>query len=78
MAFRKEYGAAEPLTGPVCIHLRSKPMYMRGSQEVTPTDLENGSHHCWCILTQHVVGPDNELVGHHQCSSTRDCHRLTR
>jgi hypothetical protein len=74
MAFQKEYGDSEPAVGQVCVYLRSKSMYVSG--KVHPTSEESGQH-CWCNLTQHVRGPDSEMVSRESCTSARDCFRAT-
>jgi hypothetical protein len=74
MAFQKEYGESESVVGQVCVHLRTKGMYVSG--KVHPTSEESGQH-CWCNLTQHVRGPDNEMVNRHACAHGRDCFRAT-
>lgn len=64
---------------PVCIHLRSKAMYVTGEMNPNHVD-ESESHYndCWCNLTQHVFGPDQLQVAPKECNADRDCFRETR
>ncbi len=63
----------EPLE-PVCRNLRSKAIYVAGQME-PPVDLQQtGSGHCWCLMTQHVFGPDDQLVDRRGCNSSRPCY----
>ncbi len=64
---------SEPLPV-ICRHMRSKAIYVAGNMEPT-TDLERmGSGHCWCNMTQHVFGPDEQLVNRRGCDSSRPCY----
>ena len=74
MAFHKEYGEEEQVVGPACIHLRNKGMYVSGQAH---SNGGGSGHHCWCNLTQHVRGPDNNLVSRGECGSDRECFRAT-
>ncbi|HEX3725673.1 MAG TPA: hypothetical protein VHV08_05495 [Pirellulales bacterium] len=64
-------------TGPldrVCRHLRSKAIFVSGQLE-PPAELEHtGSGHCWCNFTQHILGPDDQLVNRRECHSARPCY----
>ncbi|MEQ8787629.1 MAG: hypothetical protein RIC55_15100 [Pirellulaceae bacterium] len=77
MAFQKIYDESLPILTPPCIHLRSKAMYVTGKMRDTEHPDEAGSQHCWCNLTQHVVGPDSGSVDRPACIPGRDCYRET-
>ena len=74
MAFEKFYDLPEPVEHAPCIHLRSKAIYVTGQLTPNHTD-EDGSHYCWCNLTQHVIGPDQSDVDHRECGPDRECYR---
>lgn len=74
MAFEKHYDLPKPVEHPPCVHLRSKAMYVTGELLPNHTD-EDGSHYCWCNMTQHVIGPDQQDVDQRQCSPERSCYR---
>jgi hypothetical protein len=64
---------SEPLE-PVCRHLRSKAIFVAGQME-PPAEIERmGSGHCWCNMTQHVLGPDDLQVDRRECNATRTCY----
>jgi hypothetical protein len=66
----------EPLEA-VCRHLRSKAIFVAGQME-PPAEIERmGSGHCWCNLTQHVLGPDDGQVDRRGCNSVRACYEVT-
>jgi hypothetical protein len=77
MPFEKQYDQTQPARGAVCIHLRSKSMYVKGQIKVPDDPSEAGSQHCWCNLTQHVIGPDQRNVERHDCVDGRGCFRDT-
>jgi hypothetical protein len=65
---------SEPLQ-PICRHLRSKAIFVAGQME-PPADLEQtGSGNCWCNLTQHFQGPDDQMVTRRECNSSRTCYQ---
>ncbi|MCA9172930.1 MAG: hypothetical protein KDB14_00375 [Planctomycetales bacterium] len=74
MPFEKHYNQLEPAEHEPCIHLRSKAIYVTGELKPHHSD-EDGSHYCWCNLTQHVIGPDKSDVEHRQCGPGRECYR---
>lgn len=76
MPFEKSYDTPKPVTSPPCIHLRSKAMYVTGDRNMDDPD-EGGSQHCWCNLTQHVIGPDQADVSRVTCVPGRSCYRET-
>ena len=40
----------------------------------TPEEAESTRFNCWCNQTQHVMGPNNELVDRVTCVEGRDCY----
>jgi len=74
MPFQKSYDLPLSPSDQVCIHLRNKSMYVTGSIEPEHPE-EPGRRHCWCNLTQHVVGPDQGEVDRPKCIPGRDCYR---
>ncbi len=78
MAYERIFPARDASQSPVCIHLRSKGMYVSGSRDALHAD-EHDSHvqNCWCNVTQHVVGPDEAHATVNDCIRGRDCFRET-
>lgn len=77
MPFEKYYDAQKPCSEPACIHLRSKAMYVTGELRNPEHPDEVGTSHCWCNMTQHVIGPDQLMVARHECIPGRDCYKET-
>ena len=72
---RKTFGDAPAVTTPLCLHLRSKGMYVTG-QPMAPEQAEEAlSHSCWCNISQHVLGPDQGEVDPRQCNPGRACYQ---
>ncbi len=78
MAFEKRIGSQEPLPGPACVHLRSKSMFVHGGLKAVDNPDDAEGQYCWCNLTQHVLGPDQQHVGRCDCVDGRECFRATR
>jgi hypothetical protein len=73
MVYQRNINQPPEVKGPWCIHLRSKGMYVR--QDFNTTDrYEADSGHYWCIVNQHVFGPDNVEVGRETCIPGRACY----
>ncbi|MCO6457443.1 MAG: hypothetical protein J5I93_19250 [Pirellulaceae bacterium] len=77
MPFEKYYDQTAPVTEPACIHLRSKSLYVSGELRNSQDPGEAGNHHCWCNMTQHVLGPDQQHVTRAMCVPGRNCYRDT-
>ncbi|MCH2610177.1 MAG: hypothetical protein MK006_03815 [Pirellulales bacterium] len=75
MAFEKNYEVPGLTDKPACIHLRSKAMYVTGSLYKPDHPDEEGAQYCWCNVTQHIVGPDQEDVNRCDCTSNRGCYK---
>lgn len=61
------------LNEPACRHLLSKGMFVTGQLDPA-ADPHVGDGNCWCNQTQHVLGPDKELVDRENCNSLRPCY----
>ena len=60
---------------PPCMYLRSKAIYVTGDPDPkTPEEADSTRFNCWCNKTQHIMGPDNELVDRATCVDGRDCY----
>ena len=75
MPFVRKMDDSTPVQESTCIHLRSKAMYVTGLVRVPDRADEPTSGHCWCNLTQHVIGPDRTDVTPELCIPGRDCFR---
>lgn len=57
-----------------CMNLRSKAIYVTGNPDPQPHDEEGSTRfNCWCNKTQHVLGPDQDLVDRATCVDGREC-----
>ena len=58
-----------------CKHLRSKTMFVITDPQEALAEGEDASSggHCWCNLTQSVVGPDDRPVYTDKCNPSRSC-----
>lgn len=77
MAFQKYYDSQLPVSQPACIHLRSKAMYVTGQLKDVEHPDEAGGQYCWCNMTQHLVGPDQQHATRPACIAGRECYRET-
>ena len=75
MAHERNLEADNHSTESLCLHLRSKAMYVRGTREGLEDANPVAHENCWCNLTQHIIGPDNEDVEHHRCVQGRTCFK---
>ena len=66
---------ARPLVSPFCGELRSKKFFMLNTMPTAPSDYLDDSDHCWCYVTQQVLGPDGAKVDPHRCIPGRSCYR---
>jgi len=74
MPFVKHFDESKPDRQPICIHLRSKAIYVTGELKNPEHPDEEGSHHAWCNLTQNVRGPDRRPCDRCACTSGRKCY----
>lgn len=75
MAFTKNYDEPAPVKHSPCVHLRSKAIYVTGELRNPNHPDEEGSQYCWCNLTQHIMGPDDQDVCPAECSPDRPCYK---
>ena len=75
MAFEKTYEALKGTSAPPCAHLRSKAIFVTGTLDPPMHLDEEGADYCWCNLTQHVLGPDDQDVSRGRCVPGRECYR---
>lgn len=68
-----EAASALHAISPYCRHLHSKKLGFRTSPPQSEEDVLDASRHCWCRLTQQVVGPDGEITRPADCGRGRSC-----
>ena len=78
MAYKRIIDPDLPITHTACVYLRSKQMYVTGQVDPDHPDEDGREHYCWCINTQHILGPDDNPVGRAECSPERECYRDSR
>jgi hypothetical protein len=66
--------AAESPQSPFCGSLRSKKFFMRDALPTEAGDYLDASNHCWCRMTQQVIGPDGGIVNPDACVNGRACY----
>ena len=57
-----------------CGSLRSKKFFMRDALPNEASDYLDGSNHCWCRVTQQVIGPDGAPANPDSCGRGRTCY----
>ena len=70
--------AAEPvavLESPFCDELRSKRFYLMDGLATDASHYLDATGHCWCFVTQQVVGPDGKRVHPSRCVPGRACYK---
>jgi hypothetical protein len=74
MAYQRNFGMPEIVSQPPCMHLRSKAIYVTGNPDpLDPAEVGSHRYNCWCNRTQHVIGPDDQLVERADCVDGRGC-----
>jgi len=58
-----------------CSALRSKKFFMTDALPTDASQYLDASNHCWCRMTQQVIGPDGGSVHPESCVAGRDCYR---
>jgi hypothetical protein len=58
-----------------CGSLRSKKFFMIDALPTEASQYLDASNHCWCRMTQQVIGPDGGSVHPESCVAGRDCYR---
>lgn len=56
-----------------CRHLRSKGQFITGCVDPAAETGEVGDGNCWCNLTSHVLGPDDNFAERDSCIAGRSC-----
>lgn len=74
MGYQRRFDQPREPLPPPCMNLRSKAIYVTGNPD-PQSESEEGSTRfdCWCNKTQHVLGPDAELVVRNTCVDGRTC-----
>lgn len=76
MPYTRSFDEPESTLLPPCMDLRSKAIYVTGHPDPqSPAEVGSTRFDCWCNKTQHVLGPDNELVDRTACIDGRICYR---
>jgi hypothetical protein len=57
-----------------CSSLRSKKFFMIDALPTDAAQYLDASNHCWCRMTQQVIGPDGGTVHPDSCKVGRDCY----
>jgi hypothetical protein len=57
-----------------CSSLRSKKFFMIDALPTEASQYLDASNHCWCRITQQVIGPDGGAVHPDSCKVGRDCY----
>ena len=57
-----------------CSSLRSKKFLMIDELPTDASQYLDASNHCWCRMTQQVIGPDGGTVHPESCVTGRDCY----
>ena len=62
------------IQSPFCGSLRSKKFFMRDTLPAVAADYLDASNHCWCRVTQQVIGPDGSPADPDSCITGRTCY----
>jgi hypothetical protein len=74
MSYQRSFDETDDALQPPCMNLRSKAIYVTGNPDPqSPAEEGSTRFNCWCNKTQHVVGPDQELVDRSACVGGRAC-----
>ena len=57
-----------------CSSLRSKKFFMIDALPTDASQYLDAGNHCWCRMTQQVIGPDGGTVHPDSCVTGRDCY----
>ena len=58
-----------------CSSLRSKKFFLIDELPTESSQYLDSSNHCWCRMTQQVIGPDGGTVQPDSCVAGRECYR---
>lgn len=64
-----------PIRETPCVYLRNKTLFVTGQLRNPEHPDQADVQHCWCNLTQHVMGPDQRQVEMRSCVNGRGCFR---
>ncbi len=67
--------AASVVQSPFCAELRSKKYFKLLGLATEADDYIDASNHCWCRVTQQVVGPDGSKARPERCGPGRACYQ---
>ena len=75
MSYKRSFNETETrLQTAPCMSLRSKAIYVTGNTDPQSSGEEGSTRfNCWCNRTQHVLGPDENLVDRTECVEGREC-----
>ncbi len=66
--------ASKIVQSPFCAALRSKKFFMQDALPAEASDYLDASNHCWCRITQQVIGPDGGIAQPESCMAGRSCY----
>jgi hypothetical protein len=66
---------AAVLESSFCGELRSKKYFLVDGMATQLDDYIDATGHCWCFVTQQVVGPDGNKVNPNRCVPGRACYK---
>jgi hypothetical protein len=67
--------APTAFASPFCGELQSKKYFMLNEMPTEPSHYLDEADHCWCFVTQQVIGPDGGKVHPERCRPGRSCYR---
>ncbi|MCR9296687.1 MAG: hypothetical protein NXI32_28605 [bacterium] len=74
MGYSRKFESEAKTTLPPCVYLRSKAIYVTGNPDPQSPEEEGSTRFdCWCNKTQHVIGPDQQVVERKACIEGRGC-----
>ena len=74
MGYKRSFDQKDAQPQPPCMNLRSKAIYVTGNPDPqSPQEEGSTRFNCWCNKTQHILGPDEELVDRVDCVDGRGC-----
>ncbi|HVS82015.1 MAG TPA: hypothetical protein VHE60_09800 [Pyrinomonadaceae bacterium] len=71
---RSEISASAAPQSAFCSSLRSKKFFMMDALPTEASQYLDASNHCWCRMTQQVIGPDGGTVHPESCVAGRSCY----
>ncbi|MCH2203671.1 MAG: hypothetical protein MK102_17015 [Fuerstiella sp.] len=76
MGYERSFEEPDTQSQAPCMNLRSKAIYVTGNPDPQSSEEEGSTRfNCWCNRTQHILGPDEELVDRTACVIGRECFR---